>query len=67
MTKKGQRNQVQQPSKTDKAHGGYLPSVERDGHEHSSAIAMAQRDSTQRSEKNLQTSHQHNLDNADLD
>lgn len=28
MSKKSERNQVQQPSKAEKAYGGYLPSVE---------------------------------------
>lgn len=31
MSEKGERNQVQQPSKAEKGYGGYLPSVEQKG------------------------------------
>lgn len=31
MSKKGERNQSLQPSKAEKAYGGYLPSVEAPG------------------------------------
>lgn len=33
MSEKGQRNQNQQPSKLEKGYGGYLPSVQSDGHQ----------------------------------
>jgi hypothetical protein len=54
VSKKGERNQVQQPSKLEKAYGGYLPSVEGQGRS-DMAEASAQHDPDKRSEKTLKS------------
>jgi hypothetical protein len=55
MSKKGERNQnQQQPSKPERAYGGYLPSVEGEGRS-DMADPSAQHNPEMRSEKTLHT------------
>lgn len=54
MSKKSERNQNQQPSKPEKAYGGYLPSVEGEGRS-DMAEASAQHNPELRSERTLMT------------
>ncbi len=53
MSKKGKRNQELQPSKAEKAYGGYLPSVEGEGRAEVPTNAAAQWHPEQRKERNL--------------
>lgn len=54
VSKKGERNQNLQPSKAEKAYGGYLPSVAGEGRS-DMAEASAQQNPALRSEKTLRT------------
>jgi hypothetical protein len=54
VSKKSERNQNQQPSKPERAHGGYLPSVEGEGRSDMAELS-AQQNPEQRSERTLLT------------
>lgn len=51
MSKKGERNQNLQPSKAQKAYGGYLPSVEGEGR-----ADAAEQESKSQTQKTLRVS-----------